>query len=886
MEWKVLHLWPLWLLVGVAFIVLAAKSRADGLRREQIVVATWLRAIAFILLTLALTQPILTVGTRAIAVVYVLDVSRSISSAFIDTALKWIGTANLAGRPAGAHYVVFGAHAQVVDSLDEVPAMAVTLDEVAATNGVIYQGATNLEKALDVARSIPAPGHMKRLVLFSDGNQTQGDVWRALARLRAEKVRVFSIPAPVSVTTDAWVDALEVRPDVRAREPLALRVRAFSRMEAAARLELRVADEPLPSRAVRLSPGMNEWIVDARFKRPGMHVVEARLVAAGDQVPENDILKRLVRVQPRTRVLYLERSQEDARYLSAALRREGIDVTVADPGRMTSVSGLLDVHDAVILSDLPPASIGLALARRLEQFVREGGGLIFAAGDSTYGRDGFAGSPIETVLPVRFEEPRERGELDLVLLIDRSSSMQGLKLEFAKTAALSTMEMLAPHHRLAVIAFDAKPHDVVPLGRTGDKDRSATSIGRMSASGQTNIFTALWHVRNLLRGSRAKIKHVILLSDGDTVPVARARTDPLGVETKVSSAGPTEPMPQDFVEMTALLAQEQITLSTVAIGDAPQLEFMSNLARWTHGLSQVASSESDIPVMMVNEVRRVLGDSIIEKPFRPVVKTQTAALRGIDFARGPALRGFVIGRAKPFAEVLLEATDRQPLLAQMHYGLGRTVAFLSDVKNRWAVDWLTWDGYGKLWAQVVRGAVRGRANTLTADVVRKEDAAIVTLSAMTPDGSYRNGLRPRLQVTTPQGGTYTTELAQVGPGEYAARVSVSASDLAPYRFEFLQTPGIADQERIELGLLSLFYPHPDEYRVLPPDIELLQALSANTGGKFAPQSEELFADYGDRGRRSITLWPYFAFGGLAFFLSDILARRCAWSRKPLAVRGG
>ncbi|MCW5621332.1 MAG: VWA domain-containing protein, partial [Burkholderiales bacterium] len=628
MEWKVLYLWPLWLLAGVAFIVLAARWRAQGLRREQIALAAWLRAVAFSLLTLALMQPILTVGTRAVSIVYVLDVSRSISSAFIDTALEWIRAANLEGRPAGAHYVVFGAHAQVADSLDEVPGMAVTLDETAAGNGAIHQGATNLEEALDVARSLPAAGHVKRLVLFSDGNQTRGDVWRALARLRAEKVRVFTIPAPVSVTTDAWVETVELGPRVRAREPLMLRVRAFSRMHTSARLQLRVADEPLPSRAVTLSPGMNEWTVETRFRQPGMHRVEAHLLAAGDQVPENDTLKKLVRVQPRARVLYLERSREDAGYLSAALRREGIEVTVADPGQVARTPQWLDVHDAVILSDLPAASIGPALTRRLERFVREGGGLIFAAGDSTYGREGFAGGRIEAMLPVRFEEPRERGELDLVLLIDRSSSMQGLKLEFAKTAALSTMEMLAPHHRLAVVAFDAKPHDVVPLGRIDDKDRSATSIGRMSASGQTNVFTALWHVRNLLRGSPAKIKHVILLSDGDTVPIARARTDP-GVETRVTAAGPTEPVPQDFVEMTALLAQEQITLSTVAIGDAPQLEFMSNLAKWTRGLSQVATSESDIPVMMVNEVRRVLGDSIIEKPFRPVVKTQTAALRGI-----------------------------------------------------------------------------------------------------------------------------------------------------------------------------------------------------------------------------------------------------------------
>jgi uncharacterized membrane protein len=57
----------------------------------------------------------------------------------------------------------------------------------------------------------------------------------------------------------------------------------------------------------------------------------------------------------------------------------------------------------------------------------------------------------------------------------------------------------------------------------------------------------------------------------------------------------------------------------------------------------------------------------------------------------------VVARPKRFSEVLLQAVKQEPLLVETHYGLGKTVAFLSDVKNRWAARWLTWDGYARFW---------------------------------------------------------------------------------------------------------------------------------------------------------------------------------------------
>ena len=261
---------------------------------------------------------------------------------------------------------------------------------------------------------------------------------------------------------------------------------------------------------------------------------------------------------------------------------------------------LLDGKHVVILSDVRADSLGTRAVQRLRAFVRDrGGGLIFAAGQNTYGQEGFYKSEIEQLLPITFEAKRKHEDLDLVLLVDRSSSMRGQKIEVSKSAALATLDLLDPEHRLAVVAFDAQPHDVVPLMTVGDKREAENLISRMTSSGQTNIYNALLRAQALLAESKAKTKHIILLSDGLTAPPpggAPAPFYPAQIEQRLRAAQEAEARlrgrtvepqqapqanasPRDFPGMMDELAGAKITMSTVAIGEKPDVELMANLAQ-------------------------------------------------------------------------------------------------------------------------------------------------------------------------------------------------------------------------------------------------------------------------------------------------------------------
>ena len=880
----------LWLLAGLPVIWWLAWRHRAARAPRRLLTATLLRSLALALLALALARPVLLERSREISVVYAIDISRSVAPAFLRQTLDWIRIENARYAPTQVRYVVFGNRARILDSADDVLSVPVAADPASASDA-IDQSDTDLEQALRTAMFGFAPSAARRLVLVSDGNQTRGDVWRVLPHLQAERVRVFSIPATVAVSNDAWVEAIVLPEDVRQEEPAIASIHIFSRMQTHARVELSRRTRVLSARSVTLQPGENEVELRIHVPEVGSTVLSARVTADGDENERNDTLSESLQVGPRPRVLYVESAPESAHYLADALRAQHIDVDVAKAGALSSEA--LSRYDVVILSDVPASSIDATGARALEGFVRDQGhGLIFAAGENTYGKQGYAGSEVERLLPVRLQGKRKRRELDLVLLIDRSHSMRGRKLELAKTAALTTLDLLEQQHRLAVIAFDSRPHVVVPLTEVGSKRRAEDLISSMTASGQTNIYNALVEAQRILADSTAGTKHIILLSDGVTAPpgsagarsnseqaqeaVRKARAETLrqvGVNLPEPPPEPPE-HPGGMGGIVAELAQAKITLSTVAIGEKPNLELMQSLAAEGNGKSYVARSDAEIPGLFVSETRRLLGEAVVEEPFRPTVINRADALAGLDFAAGPELRGFVVSRPKRFAEVLLQAVKKEPLLVQTHYGLGKTVAFLSDVKNRWAAQWIGWEGYGRFWAQLVRDTMaRSAREGITWQVRRQGSEAVVELSALTANRTYRDNLAPRVRITRPDGEVSVLPLRQIGPGRYRASASMAAGSGEPYRFEALEGGGVTKRDLAQLGTRTVSYPWSDEYRVLPPNNALLRSLSEETGGVFAPKAEEIFAQRGDGGLAARPLWPWFAAVALALFLLDILVRR-------------
>lgn len=890
--------WPLCLLAVIPLLAWLTRRRGHVLGGRRIVFAAALRFLALALVGLALTRPSLYLKTHAVSVVYALDVSASMAPAFLRSSLDWIEETNARYRPAHARYVVFADQATLLQNSGALHAVALNPPGQPSDAARLDVSGTDIERGLTAALVGFFPDYAKRLVLISDGIQTRGDVWHQLPRLKSERVRVYAFPAPTRLAARAWIDTLELPAGLRQQQPVALRLRLVSTVATQARLQVAVAGDAFRDRRLELTPGENQIDVEVVFPRAGLSSVQARV-----ETPQGDADSRLesVWVGPRLRLLVVDGARVMAPFLADALASEGMDVSAISAAAFAErPEPALRGVDAVLLSDVSADRLEGAAARSLTKFVRDlGGGLIFVAGENTYGREGFAGAAVERLLPVKFEARRKRKELDLVLLVDRSYSMRGRKLEFAKSAALATLDLLERQHRLAVVGFDSKPHDIVPLAEVGNKRRAEDLVSSMTSAGRTSIYPALWRARELLASSQAKTKHVILLSDGETVPppntgqpakgprrsnamvemlhgmgygvgnIDRLIGDDASQQPAVASSG--------FQDLVLDMAAANITLSTIVIGDKPNLSLMTELADWGQGKSYVAQRDSEIPGLFVAEARRLLGESLIEESFRPIAKGHSEMLTGIDFTSAPELKGFVASKAKRFSDVLLEAKRGQPLLAETRYGLGRSVAFLSDARNRWAVDWIGWPGYGKFWAQVVRSAARGASVQEVAwRVTRQGREVSLTLTALNPDGSFRSDLWPAVRMRGPDGESSVIPLHQSAPGMYTARAALDAVSAAPYRFELLPGPALPASDIARIGTRALYYPQSDEFRARPPDVAMLEALSRRTGGQFAAQTEEIFAPAADGGMPARPLWPLLACGALFAFLLEIAVRRSPW----------
>jgi uncharacterized membrane protein len=844
--------WPLIFLLLIPWLWWVRRASAVDLSPRHMQLSTLLRTGIVVLLAVALMQPVLYKASTHVSVVYLLDLSHSIAPDAIRRAIEWVQMTNDEGDPDHTQFVAFGANSMQFGSVEE-------LKKVQVSNwgdrGVLDQSKTDLSGALDRAVRGFAPNHLKRAVLITDGNDNSGDIAAILPRLSRENVRVHTVPMEARVSRDVWIESVMAPSAVTADEQFPVEVHVYSQFETTTSVSLKNGNEVLGSRRVPLAEGLNRIAFETRLpEKTNAVVMSAGINAVDDSFGENNVFRQPVVVNGRPRILYIESHAPSAQYLQKALSIEGLLVDVAAPEELPSSVASLDQYDAVILSDVDPKTITSQQMQAVETYVRQlGGGFILAGGENNYGKDGYSETAIEKALPVTFDTKKRPPTIAMVAVVDVSGSMSAGQLTIAKEAAKAPLKSLRNSDRFGLLSFNTGFNWVAPIQPAGNRSTIMSQIETLYAGGGTNIYVGLNAAYAALKDAPDEVKTVLLLSDGITQTA-------------------------DFQALSGAMIKSGINVSTISVGLRSNRELMADIAMWGKGRAYYIDSYERVPQIFIKETELALGRTLMEQPFLPIVKKNVEAFKGIDFAKAPRLLGYVVTKPKPTADVLLtESWTDEPLLARWQYGLGKAAAFTSDVKARWATEWLTWSSYPKFWAQVVRETMRRRNDErFDFKVARKGDFAVLSVNAIEKDGRFRNDLKAQVRVIGPDQKVSVVDVPQVGPGAYETRLRLDKDGTYAFR---VTEDGAAGPTR------SLEYSYPAEYHFYPPDIEKLRSISAATGGTFQPKGAEIFSPNGETTEYPVSLWPWMAGLTLALFVVDILLRRVRLFDEPLVTEG-
>jgi hypothetical protein len=318
----------------------------------------------------------------------------------------------------------------------------------------------------------------------------------------------------------------------------------------------------------------------------------------------------------------------------------------------------------------------------------------------------------------------------------------------------------------------------------------------------------------------------------------------------------------------------------VGVGSDVDHNLLESIADRGGGRFYFTDRPETLPRIFVKETKLIAGDSVIEQRVhakRAPGLGRIDLLRGVRIEDAPMLTGYLPTKVKPGAEEILRLSSGKPLLVRWKLGLGKVTVFTSDLKNRWAAQWLDWPGYALLARQTVRDLLHEDVGVaLDVRLARERDRLRVAVDAVDEDDHYLAGMLAMAKVTRPDGTSVPVQLTEVAAGRYETALPLDA--LGPYDV-VVTLRARADQPVLASGRATAVHPYPDEYRLADGKSAVLEQLAIATGGKQASHPKDWLDVHGATHKDWQWLWPQLVWWALGLLLVDLV-------RRPLHASGG
>ncbi len=849
--------WPaFWLLLATPWVWwmhFAGASGLTGWRAHAALVSRLVLVGAFAAL---LAEPRAVRRSDALSLVYALDVSDSMGEKISDRSLRWIlDSVRVKPEKDEAGLVIFGRDAAV-----ELPPR--TTFPFETINSRVARDGSDVARGLGLAAAMLPEGNQGRVVLISDGNETEGSVAPVLDELKSRGIAVDVLPVAFDFQKEVWLERLDLPRVVKKGESYDANVLLSALQAGRGKLRLVENGQTIAEKEVDYAAGKNRFALPLPQRGPGYYEYVASIEAAKgeDSWAENNVAMSDLYLKGEGRVLVITDGKSDAREwegLVAALKQSERIVQVRMAYETPREPLSLLPYDLIILANAPADAFDAVQLQSLHDAVySQGTGLLMLGSEHSFGPGGYHGSVIEDALPVTMDVAQKKvlpkGALAIILHTCEFADGN----TWAKRIAKEAIRVLGGEDEVGLLDYEisnsAGDKWVFPLTPAREfQTKLVPLINAASPQDMPAFQSILSMARTGLMASDAAMKHIVIISDGDPAP----------------------PQPA----LLAALKAEKITISTVAINPhgGQTLPLMQAMAEQTGGRYYFAEDPSQLPSIFIKEAKTLKRSMLQNKTFTAQSDFPSPVLRGIDAL--PPLHGFVLTTPKPRASIILQAPPNaeelvkgdmpDPLLALWRYGLGTTAAWTSDLAPNWARDWMGWEKYRPFVKQLVTEVARVETRSdLTLSAAAAGNQGVITVEDFAKADSF---LSMKARVKGPRDESVEVPLEQVAPRRYQGQFPLWGKG----RYQ-VAAAAAGEARRSEQAFGGFAVPYSPEYLRFKSDPILLKQIAERTGGRvLTPADLDLFHPARKARESSRPVFDWFLIALACLIPLDVALRR-------------
>lgn len=813
---------PWFLLAALIPLAWLAWEWRKGRQRTSLT----LKALSFCCILLALAEPSMVTSETKMAVSVLVDTSQSISDEGLARASA---VANQIQKQRGRNWVKVIPFAR--NSRRETAVELAKGYDFKHSDGELGRG-TNLEAAVREGMAAMPEGLVPKLLLLTDGHENKGSVARASYQAQQLGVPIDTMELAGRPRPQLRLDSVIVPGQAYTGDRFPIELVVSAPKKSPVTVEITAEGKLIGSKQATLEPGINHVRVNASLNTSGSVDLTGVIRAEG----QGDVRFARAISLSKPRLLYVSQDPDGSeKHLMQVWNSS--QFTIDRVAELTE--GKLANYQLVVLNNLDLETMALDKKASMEAYVKHGGGLLVIGGErNIYLENKKEVDLLERSLPAKLAPPRSPEGTCVVLIIDKSSSMEGRKMELARIASIGVVENLRPIDYVGVLIFDNSFQWAVPIRKAEDRTLIKRLIAGVTPDGGTQIAPALNEAYRRALPFKATFKHIVLLTDG------------------ISEEG-------DSMSLSKEAALNKVTISTVGLGQDVNRAYLEKIASYAKGKAYFLNDPAGLEQILLRDVMEHTGSTAVEKNFTPIVQKKAEILEGVGMESAPALKGYVKYEAKKSADLILAVDQKDPLLVRWQYGLGRSAVFTSDAKSRWAEAWVSWNGFDKFWQNVARDllphAQDAEAN-LELDPIAGELVATYKLSGNTAEP----GTLPNLYVFGPENFRQPIVLTKAAGGLYRSRISIGERQ-GMFRVRSLEDSKLFP----EIG----YYRQEEELNDFDSNPGLLKQISSFTNGRFNPSIDQVFTSSGRSVNAVMRWWPGLLGLAIALNLIELIVRK-------------